>query len=229
MVMRDELVSAAGCCNGVWPINEFQGNLSGCLMQLRGLPPKTDWRPLPPWGGAPHRALGRTLGRGWGIEHPGFPSKASRCSCPQERFLEGGFRGHVGFDSSAFFFVFVCVLALNWGRGEERRPGSPCLPSHAFACALLLPGGNAFLLPSLAASVTPILQSGTSSSTCPVQVSQVVCPCWKRCPAPMPRASLWPVASSVLSRTPLYAGILALRWVVSALKDGPFPASVCAA
>lgn len=136
MVMRDELVSAAGCCNGVWPISEFQGNLSGCLMQLRGLPPKTDWRPLPPRGGAPHWALGRTLGRGWGIEHPGFPSKASRRSCPQERFLEGGFRGHVGFDSSAFFFCFrLCVgFKLGKGRGKETRVTLPTL-SRLCLCA----------------------------------------------------------------------------------------------
>lgn len=127
MVMRDELVSAAGCCNGVWPINGFQGNLSGCLIQLRGLPPKTDWRPLPPWGGTPHLALGRTLGWGWGIEHPGFPSKASRLSRLQERFLEDGFQGHMGFDADAFF-VFVCVLPLNWGRGNLGRPAYRLTP-----------------------------------------------------------------------------------------------------
>lgn len=94
------------------PLMNFKGTSLGiscssgvCLQRQIG-------DPSPPWGGAPHWALGRTLGRGWGIEHPGFPSKASRRSCPQERFLEGGFRGHVGFDSSAFFFLFSFVCWL---------------------------------------------------------------------------------------------------------------------
>lgn len=79
--------------------------------------------PSPPQGRTPHLALGRTLGQGWGwgIEHPGFPSKASRLSCPQERFLEDGFQGHMVFDSSAVF-VFVCVcVGFKLGKGREKE------------------------------------------------------------------------------------------------------------
>lgn len=96
----------------------------------------------------------------------------------------------------------MCVLALNWGRRERRRPGSPCLPSHTFACASSC---RRRISPPASYSHDPHPSESASSVTSPMKVSQMVSLCWNRCPSPI---------------------FLALCWVASALKDGPSPASV---